>query len=481
MRVFFAILTVCVMSVVASIAAAQDYGALSAGFDATRYSTDELRFLQLGLAEEGYYDGLLDGDWGALSERALAKYANDVTDDRPRDIHAAGLALSAAGFVGKSDWEYRYFADLGLSLLIPSKTLVKGATSPDFLNYEMLGSSLNYSFATGNQTFTDRLHSYALDFNDVAQAPYVVRREGLAITSATNRQGRALYVRSRYWKGRWSTVMISANSEDQGLLAVVSGSLSDDPEARLFLPDRGHLARLAALLLQLLPSEGDGPAANADAEPSGTPPGGSDAESAEVSGTGFAVARDGLVLTNAHVIDGCSAIQVAGHSAVLLAESGKADLALLRTASSATAEVARFSPDPAKLNEDVTVAGYPLAGFLGGINVTRGAVSSLSGIRGDTTRMQITAPVQPGNSGGPVLSIEGEVLGIVVSKLDALKVADAIGDIPQNVNFAVRGEVAVRFLEANGVEPVMNKDFSLKAPTRLAEYATKITVLITCH
>ena len=51
--------------------------------------------------------------------------------------------------------------------------------------------------------------------------------------------------------------------------------------------------------------------------------------------------------------------------------------------------------------------------------------------------MQITAPVQPGNSGGPLLDGAGNVLGVVVAKLDALYVAEAIGDIPQKLNFAI--------------------------------------------
>ena len=92
--------------------------------------------------------------------------------------------------------------------------------------------------------------------------------------------------------------------------------------------------------------------------------------------------------------------------------------------------LARFSARPARLNADVTVIGFPLHGLLGGLNVTRGAISSTSGIKGDDDYFQMTAAVQPGNSGGSVVNELGAVIGVVVSKLDAIKVAEVTGDIP---------------------------------------------------
>jgi serine protease Do len=128
----------------------------------------------------------------------------------------------------------------------------------------------------------------------------------------------------------------------------------------------------------------------------------------------------------------------------------------------------------------VTVIGYPLTGLLGGINVTRGTVSSLTGIQGDSSKMQISAPVQPGNSGGPVLNSTGAVVGVVVSKLNAKKMADLIGVIPQNVNFAIRSEIARLFLFQNGIEPVLVNGGEAISPVVLAEEATKYTAHVSC-
>src|SRR5439155_21695916 len=92
--------------------------------------------------------------------------------------------------------------------------------------------------------------------------------------------------------------------------------------------------------------------------------------------------------------------------------------------------------------DGIVAVGFPLRGLLAsGPNVTTGTISALAGLGDDSRYLQITAPVQPGSSGGPLLDQSGNVVGVVVGKLDALRVAQAIGDIPQNVNFAINAAV----------------------------------------
>ncbi len=71
------------------------------------------------------------------------------------------------------------------------------------------------------------------------------------------------------------------------------------------------------------------------------------------------------------------------------------------------------------------------------LNVTTGVVSALAGPGNNRRLIQITAPIQPGNSGGPVLDQSGHVVGVVVARLDALKLVQRTGRLPQNVNFAI--------------------------------------------
>jgi serine protease Do len=85
------------------------------------------------------------------------------------------------------------------------------------------------------------------------------------------------------------------------------------------------------------------------------------------------------------------------------------------------------------------------------LNSTNGNVSALAGIGDDTRAITISAPVQPGNSGGPLLALDGTVIGVVIARLDKLVVAEATGTLPENVNFAVTGDELLSFLATEGV------------------------------
>lgn len=204
------------------------------------------------------------------------------------------------------------------------------------------------------------------------------------------------------------------------------------------------------------------------------------------SGSGIVVSRDGHVLTNQHVVRECSAYEVFDDSnrkmtAALQAVDVAKDLALL-TVKEPFPSVASLRKDVApKLGEAVTVVGYPLVGVLGTRpTVGFGHVSSTIGVRGNPSQMQISVPVQRGNSGGPVLDQAGNVIGVVVSKLDALKIAQRIGDLPQNVNFAIRGEAVRTFLEAQNVEFTASEAAAKLENTEIASRGAAVTVRVRC-
>ncbi|MCP5426501.1 MAG: trypsin-like peptidase domain-containing protein [Gammaproteobacteria bacterium] len=175
------------------------------------------------------------------------------------------------------------------------------------------------------------------------------------------------------------------------------------------------------------------------------------------SGTGFCVHPDGFVLTNQHVIDGAREIigRTPRHRCrmeVVFADATN-DLALLRADSTGFPTAVFRGGRQAQLGENVIVVGYPLGGLLGsGPQVTTGNVSSLIGAGDDTRLLQFTAPTQAGNSGGPLLDGNGAVIGIVSSKLNVLRIHEMTGDIPQNVNFAIKASLAWGLLEAVGVD-----------------------------
>jgi serine protease Do len=113
-------------------------------------------------------------------------------------------------------------------------------------------------------------------------------------------------------------------------------------------------------------------------------------------------------------------------------------------------------------------------------NFTLGNVTSLAGMRDDTRVLQTSAPVQAGNSGGPLLDDKAAVIGVIEKKLDAILVASAIGDVPQNVNFAIQSPIVVNFLTTKAVVPLFSKVEKKLEPADVADRAKEFTVQVIC-
>lgn len=148
----------------------------------------------------------------------------------------------------------------------------------------------------------------------------------------------------------------------------------------------------------------------------------------EWSGTGFAL-KDGYIITNYHVVEGAKSITIQGvkgsfnpmyHATIVGADKNN-DLALLKITDSAFSgfgtipySIATASSD---VGENIYVLGYPLTSTMGDeLKLTTGVISSKSGFQGDVSMYQISAPIQPGNSGGPLFDNKGNVIGIVSAK-----------------------------------------------------------------
>lgn len=201
------------------------------------------------------------------------------------------------------------------------------------------------------------------------------------------------------------------------------------------------------------------------------------------TGSGFRISGEGVLLTNDHVVAECSRITADGKPVRIVSQSATFDLAVLQPQQEDDRELAwlPFSPDPPRLNADVTVAGYPLYGLLGGINVTRGTITSLRGMFGDDSTMQVSAPIQNGNSGGAVSDAFGRVVGVVVSKINNDTLKAAAGVTAENVNFAIRGDIVRLVLDRAGVSYETTDQKKSLLPEDLADKLTAATALITCH
>ena len=131
--------------------------------------------------------------------------------------------------------------------------------------------------------------------------------------------------------------------------------------------------------------------------------------------------------------------------------------------------------------EQAIAYGFPLRGSLAKEgNLTIGNVSALRGLNDDPDNIQISTPVQPGNSGGPLLDSSGNVIGVVASKLDALNALARNGDLPQNVNFAINLSVLKDFLARGGLRATeATSRFQLR-PDEVGDRAKAFTYSVEC-
>lgn len=263
------------------------------------------------------------------------------------------------------------------------------------------------------------------------------------------------------------------------------------------LPVSGDPSEGISLAIQSALDEGAGPNTNGSAvmpenttaDISNSPHGDSQLRIL-YSGTGFLIDRIGNIITNSHVVESCEEIGVrftTGHSTTgsvthLDVENDLA-VVLIDTLSIPMA----YSPAVFRVGrgitpgEVITVTGFPLSGILSeNMNISSGIVNTSSGILNDTRFIQISAPVQSGNSGGPLLDSSGRVVGVVVATLDSLLLASITGEIPQNVNFAINANIVKNFLESNNLEYQAVSESSEVSLTSIYESASNFTVQLNC-
>jgi S1-C subfamily serine protease len=222
-------------------------------------------------------------------------------------------------------------------------------------------------------------------------------------------------------------------------------------------------------------------------------------------GSGFFVSKMGHVITSAHVVHNCDRVTVGDNAnkqvpAEVINTDRSNDLALLklssleRTSAESKSLIQKLNivvvplaskgllrSDDVKLGEEVLVAGFPFGDFFSNsIKVTTGVVSATRGAGDDSGQFQLDAAVQPGNSGGPIYDSSGNIVGVVVSQLDKLKVAKAIGSLPENVNFGIKASTVRQFLISSGLPSKKAEGIDEKSTEQLAEIAQNQALMVMC-
>lgn len=350
------------------------------------------------------------------------------------------------------------------------------------------GMTLNYEYFS-NTTLEETQTLWQQVLAETHNATrYAVKRRDFFVISA-DRGTMSTYIRAHPYRGGVLFFTLIYNSADtaflgdriQTLISASFWSTMSRGAPAIPLPGTASVAMAAP---QPAPAPRTTPSAPASTP---APPDASSRQEAKISsGTAFFVDTSGHLMTNAHVIEGCTQIAVNGAAgnfqARLVARDATNDLALLK-ADASLQKVPQLRT-AMRLGENVAAFGYPLSGLLSTSgNFTLGNVTALTGLADDTRYFQISTPVQPGNSGGPLLDGSGNIVGIVSAKLNALKAMEATnGDIAQNVNFAIKASLIGTFLESKGVQLETTSALGpVLSSADIAERAQAASVHVQCH
>ncbi len=182
------------------------------------------------------------------------------------------------------------------------------------------------------------------------------------------------------------------------------------------------------------------------------------------SGTGFALTSNGYIVTNYHVIDGANSIIVKGvngnfstsYKAKIVVSDKKNDLAIIQIEDNAFTNISKIpytiKSTSSDVGENVFVLGYPLRATMGDeIKLTNGIISSKTGFQGDITSYQISAPVQPGNSGGPLFDKFGNLIGVINAKHAGA----------ENVSYAIKVSYLKNVIDLLPITPTLSNTNTL--------------------
>lgn len=440
--------------------------------------------IPLLLIATGDYNGMSTGDFGPRLFRGIREFQSSIGAPQTGYLTASELSrLRISGYTAISSWGLTEVTHplTNAKLNVPMKVAQQRQYTKRGYAFEAYDGtvSVDFSFFSSAESSLEQLYARLGAAGPTRKIDYKVIRP-LFFAIAGGVDGRGFYTRYQISRGG-----IVGYTMSWDLQRVYRGERIANLMANLFIVPLDGSAEPPTNQVALTPPSTP-PAAPTPSSPpvAAIPPAATQPKTESPStGTGFFIGPKRM-LTNAHVVDGCDTVAIAiGDKKAggrVLARDKANDLALIETdiSNDATAKLRAG----VRLGEDVAAFGFPLTGLLAtNGNFTRGGVTATAGLRDNSSQLQISAPVQPGNSGGPLLDEAGNVVGVVASKLKVLQVAVITGDFAQNVNFAIKTSVAQTFLETHGATFDVGAPGDAMKPADLAAKAQSFSGVIECR
>lgn len=463
-----------------------NYEAAQRSYEA-QFNSEQQLLLQVLLISAGYSNAVPNQEFNHRTFTALQHFQNDsgLPPTGAPDKTTVGRLVDAAAPM-MEQWGFRKVTlpSRSVTILIPiglglvSNRIANGLAYQDPQQRLMI-SFLSFPRVSLRQTYALLLAHYV---EEGATIHYRVMKDNWFVISLTSPSGIDGYLRY-YQDGssvtgfteNWNNANGNVHGERIAVLmsASISSAMTGAPFIDLSEPNST--------------SQADANSQNAAVKPPEPPAAQKPSEKKDMfsSGTAFFVTQDGTLVTNAHVISDCSDIRIKTKDgtispATIVARDSTNDLAIIKAENTHSDKIAKLRLS-VRLGEGVAVFGFPHVDILASSgNFTLGNVTALSGMGDDSRFIQISAPVQSGNSGGPLLDQNGNLIGVVTSKLNAIKMAVNQGDLPQNVNFAVKSVILASFLDSNRISYQAGTDTIALQPPDLADRARDISAFVVC-
>jgi S1-C subfamily serine protease len=450
-----------IASLFVALASSSAFAGLQEGQSWFASLQDDTKFLvQTDLVLIGLYDRYIDGDYGAGTYRAIAAYQSRaghtpsgiLTDGEMQSLNdEAAEIYGRLGFAAVKDLNAKIALFVPLKLLDSKSSSAKGtvyASEDDGIVLETLArpfseESFERLFGKLGSSGAGRIVTYS-SFNAAAFTISGEQR-GRKYFSKFYNDGNASVGFTLTWTDRYAKVgkMVSIMVAN---LSAPANLENAPPQSSVELPDNGPAPQYA-------------------------------------SGSGFIFSPQGLIATNFHVAGRCTSLAVPGYGeATLVRGDEKLDLAVIQLDSKTATHWATIRSTPPVLAENVVLLGYPLADILNSsLNVATGIVSAETGLAGNKDWFTTNAGIQPGNSGGPILDLEGHVVGVAVAKIDDAKLLAALGDTAPNVGFGINNATLLQFLEIFQHSETRDDATAPLAVQDVAKVARQFTVQIICQ